>query len=428
MVDRTVYNSKETTPDLALRQVFGRHKTPSEVCVLFANNNLLSIEVVAVLGDSHDSVRRNFAMLIGGEEHLGSSDQIKTLRIIQVIAVWTSCSHLNACTAQRRAKMEEDPHRIPEIPQEDHGDFRSRFVSAHEDMILNMWNEPHKKFVERVHRDYIVNGSIPFYEVGEMRTRSEVIAQKSGLAPSADQLVRLCRTDELISSFATEEEVFHRLNAFFMTLELLNICSFTLLDGPVAYISELHKFRRDTPGLAALVRVDKIIRLKIAECNTDFRDSFPTFAEALKHVLSDHKHLWIEARSFRSSAAPTTPQGKRPSSEVEGLSPGNPAKLSKSAKKREDLKAKLQGARPVAAAPAAAPKGKNKGAQSKGAAASGGSKFPQAEWEKIGSLTYSGPRRCRFFNSSIGCSMTATCKQDHKCVECGAGHPYIGNH
>ena len=90
-----------------LRQVFGRHKTPSEVCLLFANNNLLSIEVVAVLGDSHDSVRKNFAMLIGGEDVLGNSDQVKTLRLIQVIAVWISCSHLNACTAQRRAKMEE---------------------------------------------------------------------------------------------------------------------------------------------------------------------------------------------------------------------------------------------------------------------------------------------------------------------------------
>ena len=75
-----------------------------------------------------------------------------------------------------------------------------------------------------------------------MRTRSEGIAQKSGLAPSADQLVRLCRTDELFSSFATGEEVFHRLNAFFMTREMLNICSFTLAGGPITYISELHKF------------------------------------------------------------------------------------------------------------------------------------------------------------------------------------------
>ena len=428
MVDRTVYSSKDTTPDLALRQVFGRHKTPPEVCLLFANNNLLSIEVVAVLGDSHDSVRKNFAMLIGGEDVLGNSDQVKTLRLIQVIAVWTSCTHLNACTAQRRAKMEEDPHKIPEIPQEDHGDFRSRFVGAHPDMILNMWNEPHKKFVERVHRDYIVNGSIPFYEVGEMRTRSEVIAQKSGLAPSADQLVRLCRTDELISSFATEEEVFHRLNAFFMTLEMLNICSFTLADGPITYISELHKFRRETPGLPALVRVDKIIRMKIAECNTDFRDSFPTFAKALKHVLADHKHLWIEARSFRSLPAPSTPKGKRTSSEVDGLSPGSPSKLSKSAKKRQALKAKTQSSRPAPTSPAAAPKGKGKGSLSKGATASSGAKVPQGEWDKIGSVTYSGPRRCRFFNSTIGCSMGAQCKQDHKCVECGAGHPYIGSH
>ena len=48
-----------------------------------------------------------------------------------------------------------------------------------------------------------------------MRTRSETIAQKTGLAPSADQLVKLCKVDETSSSVATEEEVFQRLHAFF---------------------------------------------------------------------------------------------------------------------------------------------------------------------------------------------------------------------
>ena len=432
MVDRTVCVSKDATPDLALRQVLGRHKTPQELCLLFANSSLLSIEMVAVLGENHESVKRNFLQLIGGAAVLGADDRIRALRYIQVITVWTTCQALNTCNAQRRAKMEEDPHKIPEIPQEDHGDFRSRFVLAHPDVVVNIWNEPHRKFVERINRDFTVNGSIPFYEVGEMRTRSEVIAQKSGLAPSADQLVKLCRTDELSSSFATEEEVFQRLHAFFMTLEMLNICSFTTLDGPVLYISKIHKCRKDCAGLQALVKADKIIRMKVAECNTDQRDDFPTYSSALKHVLDNHKHLWIEARSHgRSVPAPTTPTNKRSFATMEA-DHGSP-KITKSAKKRQAQQAKLQGlkAHVVDPAPQFKEKGKGKGKgpqKGKGGAVSSASRISPVEWEKLCSFSYSGARRCRFFNSSKGCSSGNQCKQEHLCVQCGADHCWFSAH
>ena len=78
--------------------------------------------------------------------------------------------------------------------------------------------------------------------------------------------------------------------------------------------------------------------MKIAECITDFRDSFLTFAKALKHVLADHKHLWIEARSFRSAPAPFTPKGRRLSSEVDGLYPGSPSKMPSQPRSAKDSK------------------------------------------------------------------------------------------
>ena len=238
-MDKTTYVSKALTPDLALRQIFGRHRTPGDLCLLFANNSLLNIETVAVLGENHAAVRANIVRLIGGEEILGSTEQVRELRLLQVVTAWNSCQALNTCFAQRRAKMEEDPHKVPELSQETHGDFRAQFMIAHPDAVVNSWNEPHKKFVERINRDFTVNGTVPFYEAGEMRTRSETIAQKTGLAPSADQLVKLCKVDEISSSVATEEEVFQRLHAFFMAMEMLNICAFTGSDGPVRYINEL---------------------------------------------------------------------------------------------------------------------------------------------------------------------------------------------
>ena len=102
--------------------------------------------------------------------------------------------------------MEEDPHKIPEIPQDDHSEFRAKFISVHPDQMLNVLREPHKKLTERIHRDHLVHGSIPFYLVGELRIRGEVIAQKSGLAKSAEDLIKTSLQDEP-THVASEEEV-----------------------------------------------------------------------------------------------------------------------------------------------------------------------------------------------------------------------------
>ena len=37
-------------------------------------------------------------------------------------------------------------------------------------------------------------------------------------------------------------------------------------------------------------------------------------------------------------------------------------------------------------------------------------------------------KTCRFFNSSAGCSMGATCTFTHACMECGLAHPWCDNH
>ena len=54
-------------------------------------------------------------------------------------------------------------------------------------------------------------------------------------------------------------------------------------------------------------------------------------------------------------------------------------------------------------------------------------KIPDGEFKKISAVQYSGDRKCNFFNSSLGCKVT-NCKWKHKCVQCDADHPYIGNH
>ena len=68
------------------------------------------------------------------------------------------------------------------MAQEDHAEFRARFVRSHPDVILIDAKEPHKKFVEKLNRDYLVNGMVPFYTMAEVRTRADNIIQKAGLS------------------------------------------------------------------------------------------------------------------------------------------------------------------------------------------------------------------------------------------------------
>ena len=78
--------------------------------------------------------------------------------------------------ASRHAKILDDPTICPALPQDDHIDFRGRFILAHPDVIMVECREPRKKSVEIFSRDVALYGSVPFYEVGEMRLRCETIA------------------------------------------------------------------------------------------------------------------------------------------------------------------------------------------------------------------------------------------------------------
>ena len=80
---------------------------------------------------------------------------------------------------------------------------------AHPDMITVVRKEPHKMFLEKISRDVALHGSVPFYEISEMKyktiRRRPRRAHKTGLAPTA--------------TISPEEELMVRLNSFFVALE-----------------------------------------------------------------------------------------------------------------------------------------------------------------------------------------------------------------
>ena len=293
--------------------------------------------------------------------------------------------------------MEEDPSKVPAIPGDDHAEFREQFVTKHPDVLLPHHREPHRKFVERIQRDFLVHGAVPFYEVGEMRTRSEQIAQKSGLSKNAEDLLRVVTIDQPQAA-ASESQVMDKLHAFLVALEYLNICDFSYAAGPLRYLSELEEWRHEHRGLALLLTVDTLIRKKVYRLNADQRKSFPTFSGALVEVLTHRKQLWNDARSsaelekFKQAghqedpSTPTRKSIKRDRSDSPAKSAPT-AKAKKNKARRERHKQLVKSARESI--------GEKKKEQPKKDA-----RVPTAEWSKINSFKYKGPKRCPWFNCS----------------------------
>ena len=225
MVDRTTYTDEDHTPKIALRQIFGRLNLKQNLCKLAADAGLLSVEVVAMLGDSAAAVKESINKLVP-ERDLGTDEASRELSLMQLAAVWHACHALQTQFASRRAKMEEDPSKVPEMAQEDHAEFRGRFVRNHPDVVLLDAKEPHKKFVEKLSRDFLVHGMVPFYPASEIRTRADTIFEKTGLTRTAEDLLTVSKADEpdQVTDVST---LLNRIHAYFMALEYLNICGYS---------------------------------------------------------------------------------------------------------------------------------------------------------------------------------------------------------
>ena len=322
---------------------------------------------------------------------------------------------------------EEDPTKVPEIPGDDHAEFREQFVGRHPDVLLPPHREPHRKLVERIQRDFLVHGAVPFYQVGEFRTRSEQVIQKSGISKTADDLIKVVAVDQPVQA-ASEAQVLDRLHCFFVALEYLNICEFTVAAGPLKYLAELEEWRHENRGLALLLTVDTLIRQKVHRLNHDRRKEFSTFSKALLEVLVNHKQIWNDARSsaeldkFKQAGHqdPETPNRSTKRARSPSERDHSPLKASPKQKKnkarRERQKAVLAKAKATIAG--SAPK----------KTPSRDDRIPEKEWKAITGFKYSGKRRCPFFNSSLGCRFADGCRNAHACVECGAAHAWHGNH
>eukprot|EP00971_Amphidinium_carterae_P326758 6457758-Amphidinium_carterae.1 len=330
--------------------------------------------------------------------------------------VWRKCVNLSSELDKRRARMEEDPDKVPAIQAQDYAQMRSVFLGRHKDFILTEQRDPHKKFVEKILRDVGLHGVVPFYALGEVRLRSEHIKERKAIATTTDYLLKVSRADEP-TQVSSESDALNRIYAFFIGLEWvgqLAFARFGITDnenkagGALDYLEELERRRLDNPGLTFLITADRMIRQKVAKLLTDERNRFHTFSSALHEVLHQHQYLWNDARSVAHEVLAGSSKKRR---DYSPASSGDSAGGAKS-KTRRDRRKRAKISQP--SAPASRPPAAAKRAPAPATNKSANERVPENEWKAIMEVPPAkGARICKFHNLSVGCKFGAACRQRH---------------
>ena len=176
----------------------------------------------------------------------------KLIKLATLATMWRQCKALVEMKVDQQLKLHEDPNRIPEIAIMEYGAYRDAFITRHPETILTDWKEPNKRFLERLIRDLAIHQVVPPYEFGEVRLRSETIVQSSGIAASADLLLKVARVD-VPASVTCEEDAIHRIHAFLVALEYVGQLAYgdfkgargSSIGGSLTYLRELeHRAER----------------------------------------------------------------------------------------------------------------------------------------------------------------------------------------
>ena len=174
---------------------------------------------------------------------------------------------------------------------------------------------------------------------------------------------------------------------------------------------------------------DSLIRKKVNRLQAEQRQTYPTFLDALLEVLNNHKYLWNDARAKavlqkvdkkKEDLEPTTDQV------VDSPPRGSPNDRKKRQRaKNKELLREAKAARSVQKPHFEKSKGGGKSDK-----VDKDKRIPDSEWKIITSAAskVTGPKRCHYFNSSMGCGLGDKCRFKHQCMVCGAGRTMVGNH
>lgn len=423
-IDTTIYESART-PVQALRSMFASQQVSQTVRKAIADKGLLTVESFAQLGSNGDGAVERLLTFRAVKDALPEEGDEILLERLKLAAVWSLSTKAVEVQAELEIKYAEDPTKVPVIPVNERNLMRTSWKANHKEFasLLSDDTEAHTRFQDKVKRDTIINGRVGFYEVAEMRLKSDVIVHTPHL-PKKDESIYKEVCLEQPAKVDGADSLCNRIFAFFVLLEMLGVVSTDEFNEVLApHWVSLSKAYKEHGKLGAVLKADKLIRKKVDEILVD--NPSLRYAEAFKVVQEKHNNLWEKAELRteidESERARAGVGGKRaqPASEDEDKSGSHRAerrqrqKAAKAAKKAE-LKQPEPAARgSTGAAPPPPPPHLSK------------RRIPADEFAALSALPIKG--NCTHWNSSMGCTLTG-CRFEHKCRLCGGAHTWYSKH
>ena len=444
-------------PDQLVRNLFAQETISEKIRLRLAALEMTTVLRISMMSDNPTGALAEFETLLEATDWPATAAAKKS-ESYKLKAVWSGATVLAKTQAEQQLVYAADPSKIPTIPESDRLSYRAAWIARHPGHELHEHNEPHPRFVDRLHRDWRHHSRVMFYELLEMRVLADKVITRSAWATTAESLLQAVKEDMPGAPVNSADQALERLHAFFVGLGFCNIWPHEqYLVVAMPYINKLKKFYRDNNEcLLHLTKADSKIRKAVNRVMME--DLSKTYAAAFAGVLKDGHHYWDSAKLEADSDkfnSPSRPGTKRGAQEPSSNSHGSP--MSQSAKRRQ----RKANAKPSPSGNSYSPPaqswggggggkasgggGKNgpKGGKASGKGGGGGGKsgkspgksggptqLPAHELEAI-MTALQEPRNskvCKFFNSSRGCNLGDGCRFTHKCCACGAAHPMVGNH
>ena len=418
---------------------------------LFNDVELDTVDDIANMASTADGFKEAAKEIFG--EGLGDTAGKRALNAVKLVAFWKACNRQESTDEAMRLRLRAEPHLVPEMEDEQYERMRRQYWDRHALEVRDDAREPHKRLLDRIKRDLLLQKVLPAYRLHEVRTRDESIVQHAALGKTAEDLLKTAQVIDWYSPILTAEVATKRVHAFYVALEMTGCCVLdkfevkreggevqSVTGGPLTWLQKLAdeslKLPEDT-RLFFVMLVDKAFREGIHQKLS--RREAADYSRALHDLYFYEPHLWSDARTEARDLA-----GRRgnkrdfqtafdnPNDRVPALmaperslqlAPLEPPGLSKTAKKKLRLAQQRQLALmdmpDRTPPPPPAMKGdKNKPGKGKGAGKGG--KIPKDEWNRL--TAFKDPKICRFYNAKAGCAVRS-CPRSHVCFKCGQPHP-----
>ena len=223
-MDATIHPDGVTV-EATLKKVWQSTNLPAQFSVKMATQGLTELSIFDGISDTLTGFKESISTFFE-EAELGATPPARILSLTRMGTAWEFARSLVKEKEANRARLLEDPNRIPEISVTEYTNYRKAFLDAHPEHFLTEHRDPNKRFGEKVRADIIRHGILQFCDLGEVVLKSENVIKSTGFTRTPEMLMRLA-SEDMPLNVTLEEDAMARIYAFFVTLEYLNLMSFS---------------------------------------------------------------------------------------------------------------------------------------------------------------------------------------------------------